>query len=40
MQADLVILDVPTVDRWLYDVGRDAAQSVIKKGRVVYERSE
>ena len=39
MQADLVILDVPSVDQWLYQVGRDAVQSVIKKGRVVYQRS-
>jgi imidazolonepropionase len=40
MQADLVILDVPSVDQWLYQVGRDAVQTVIKKGRVVYARSE
>ena len=40
MQADLVILDVPTVNQWLYQVGRDAVQTVIKKGRVVYARSE
>ena len=40
MQADLVILDVPNVNQWLYQVGRDAVQTVIKKGRVVYARSE
>ena len=39
MQADLVILDVPSVDQWLSQVGRDAVQTVIKSGRVVYERS-
>ncbi len=39
MQADLVILDAPSVDQWLYQVGRNAVQTVIKRGRVVYERS-
>ena len=38
MQADLVILDTPTVDLWLYQIGRDAVHAVIKKGHVVYER--
>ena len=38
MQADLVVLDLPSVDRWLYEVGRDAVRAVFKKGRLVYER--
>jgi len=38
MQADLVVLDAPSVDQWLYQVGRNAVQTVIKKGRVAYER--
>jgi imidazolonepropionase len=39
MQADLVLLDVPSVDQWLSQIGRDAVQTVIKRGQVVYERS-
>ncbi len=35
MQADLVVLDVPSVDQWLYQVGRNAVATVIKNGRVV-----
>jgi len=35
MQADLVILDVPNYDRWLYEPGRNCVRTVIKKGRVV-----
>ncbi len=38
MEADLVVLDTPSVDRWLYQVGRNAVQTVLKKGRVVYEK--
>ena len=38
MQADLVILDVPTHTRWLYEFGRNCVRTVIKAGRVVYER--
>jgi imidazolonepropionase len=37
MDADLVILDVPTVDEWLSEMGRSAVRAVLKKGRVVYE---
>lgn len=40
MQADVVVLDVPSVDQWLYQVGRDAVSVVIKNGRVVHERAE
>jgi imidazolonepropionase len=36
-QADLLILDVPNVDRWLYHVGCNCVKTVIKKGRVVSE---
>lgn len=39
-QADLTILDVPSVERWMYEAGRNCVRSVIKKGRVVYESSD
>ncbi|HXV64890.1 MAG TPA: imidazolonepropionase [Vicinamibacteria bacterium] len=39
MQADLVLLDVPSVEEWLCQVGRNAVRAVIKKGHIVYERS-
>ena len=39
MQADLLLLDVPSVEEWLCQVGRNAVRTVIKKGRIVYERS-
>lgn len=38
MQADLVVLDVPSVDQWLYQVGRNAVATVIKNGRVVWTK--
>jgi imidazolonepropionase len=38
MDADLVVLDAPSVDRWLYQIGRNAVRTVLKKGRVVYEK--
>lgn len=38
-QADLVILDVPNVNRWAYNVGVNPVVKVIKAGRVVLERS-
>jgi imidazolonepropionase len=37
-QADLLILDIPTVDRWAYQVGVNPVRTVIKRGRVVLER--
>jgi imidazolonepropionase len=37
MDADLVILDVSSVDRWLSEMGRSAVRTVLKKGRVVHE---
>ena len=39
MQADLVVLDVPSVDQWLYQVGRNAVATVIKNGRIVHQRA-
>ncbi|HSF16546.1 MAG TPA: imidazolonepropionase [Vicinamibacteria bacterium] len=39
MQADLVLLDVPSVEEWLCQVGRNAVRAVIKMGQIVYERS-
>jgi imidazolonepropionase len=37
MDADLVVLDVPTVAEWLSEVGRSSVRTVLKQGRVVYE---
>jgi len=36
MQADLVILDVPNLERMMYEVGRPAARIVVKNGQVVW----
>jgi len=38
MQADLVALDVPTVERWLYEPGRNCVRTVLKAGRAVVDR--
>jgi imidazolonepropionase len=38
MEADLVVLDVPTIASWLSQVGRNCVSKVLKRGRVVYER--
>lgn len=38
MQADLVILDVPNHERWLYECGRNCVRTVIKRGAVAYEQ--
>ncbi len=35
MQADLAILDVPNVERMVYEPGRNCVRTVLKKGRVV-----
>lgn len=35
MQADLIVLDVPTHVRWLYEPGRDAVRHVIKVGQLL-----
>jgi len=35
MQADLIILDVPTFTRWLYEPARNCVRTVIKQGCVV-----
>lgn len=34
--ADLVILNVPTLDEWVYRVGRNTVRTVIKAGTVVH----
>ncbi|MGH9322799.1 MAG: imidazolonepropionase [Vicinamibacteria bacterium] len=39
MDADLVVLDVPSVDGWLSEPGRSSVRAVLKKGRVVHESS-
>jgi imidazolonepropionase len=35
--ADLLILDAPTLDEWFYTPGRNRVKAVIKRGEVVYE---
>jgi len=35
-QADLVVLDVPNIESWMYEPGRDAVRTVFKRGRVVF----
>ena len=35
MQADLLILDVPNHNRWLYEPGRNCVRTVIKRGNIV-----
>jgi hypothetical protein len=39
LEADLVILDVPSVDRWLSEMGSRSVRTVLKRGRVVHESS-
>jgi imidazolonepropionase len=36
--ADLVVLDTPTLDEWFYTPGRPRVRAVIKRGHVVYRR--
>jgi imidazolonepropionase len=38
--ADLVVLDVPSLDAWFYTPGRPRVRTVIKGGHVVYRRTE
>ena len=38
LQADLVILDVASVNLWLSQIGQASVRSVIKEGNLVYER--
>jgi imidazolonepropionase len=40
MQADLVVIDVPSVERWMYEPGRNCVRTVLKKGKVVVDSSE
>lgn len=35
MQADLVLLDVPNHERWMYEPGRNCVKTVMKRGKVV-----
>lgn len=35
MQADLTILDVPTIERWLYEPGRNCIRAVVKNGKIM-----
>jgi imidazolonepropionase len=37
LQADLVILDVPNLERWVYEPGRNCVRAVVKQGRIVAE---
>jgi len=39
-QADLVVLDVPTPERWLYEPGRNCVRAVFKKGSNMIVESE
>jgi imidazolonepropionase len=34
-QADLLVLDVPNLERWIYEPGRNCVRSVIRAGRLV-----
>ena len=38
--ADLVVLDVPTLEAWFYTPGRPRVRTVLKGGHVVYRRQE
>ncbi|MBU0641304.1 MAG: imidazolonepropionase [Planctomycetes bacterium] len=38
--ADLVVLDTPSLEEWFYTPGRPRVQTVIKRGEIVYERSD
>ena len=40
MQADLIVLDAPTVDAWLCQVGRNCVRKVLKRGRLVVQLAE
>lgn len=39
-QADLVVLDVPNLNRWAYNVGVNPVAKVLKRGRVVVDRTD
>ncbi|MBI1825083.1 MAG: imidazolonepropionase [Planctomycetes bacterium] len=39
MQADLIVLDVPSVERWMYEPGRNCLRTVLKRGKVVVDSS-
>lgn len=35
--ADLLILDIPNIDRWAYHVGVNPVRTVIKRGEIIWE---
>jgi imidazolonepropionase len=37
-QANLTVLDVPNLERWMYEPGRNCVQAVIQSGQVVFDR--
>lgn len=39
-QADLIVLEVPSLEHLAYDFGRDRVLSVVKRGRVVHARAD
>ena len=40
MQADLIVLDVPNFDRWIYEHGLHAVRAVVKNGEVVVSKNQ
>lgn len=40
LQADLVVVDSPSVGRWLHEIGRNAVRAVVKAGVLVHRRPE
>ena len=40
MQADLIVLEVPNLERWLYEAGRNCARIVLKRGKIVAMNGE
>ena len=39
-EADLVVLDTPTLEQWFYTPGRPRVRAVIKSGHIAYRRPE
>ena len=37
-QADVLVLDIPNVDRWPYQIGVNPVRTVLKNGRIVLEQ--
>jgi len=40
LQADLIVLDAPNFDRWIYEHGRHAVRAVVKNGEVVVNKNQ